>query len=120
MNTQDTNRRIRLIMHLRTAGITDTNVLGAMEKIPRDAFVPAAVKDQAWDDIALPIGRGQTISQPFVEAAMTQALNLSDRDKVLEKVMKDPRLAASMQDPKDMPFDGKRMIYGGFKPLVKV
>ena len=84
MNTQDINRRIRLVMDLRTKGITDANVLGAMERIPRDEFVPAAVKDQAWDDMALPIGRGQTISQPLVVASMTQALKLSDRDKVLE------------------------------------
>ncbi len=84
MNIQDTNKRIRLIMHLRTAGITDTAVLSAMEKTPRDAFVPAAVKDQAWDDTALPIGRGQTISQPFIVAAMSAALEPSDRDRVLE------------------------------------
>ena len=84
MNIQDTNKRIRLIMALRNKGITDTAVLAAMEKIPRDVFVPAAVLDQAWDDIALPIGRGQTISQPLVVASMTQALRLSDRDKVLE------------------------------------
>lgn len=84
MNTQDINRRIRLVMDLRNKGITDTKVLGAMERIPRDAFVPSAVKDQAWDDMALPIGRGQTISQPYIVAAMTQALKISDRDKVLE------------------------------------
>ena len=84
MNTQDTNKRIRLIMHLRNKGITDTRVLSAMETVARDAYVPAAVLDQAWDDIALPIGRGQTISQPFVVAIMTQALQISDRDKVLE------------------------------------
>lgn len=84
MNTQDTNKRIRLIMHLRNKGITDMNVLGAMERVPREKFVPESVRDQAWDDIALPIGRGQTISQPLVVAAMTAALNLSDRDKVLE------------------------------------
>ncbi len=84
MTIQDTNKRIRLIMHLRNKGITDTSVLSAMEKVPRDEFVPAAVRDQAWDDIALPIGRGQTISQPYVVAAMTQALKLNDRDKVLE------------------------------------
>lgn len=71
-------------MHLRNKGITDTRVLSAMETVPRDAFVPAAVLDQAWDDIALPIGRGQTISQPFVVASMTQALKINDRDKVLE------------------------------------
>ena len=71
-------------MDLRRKGIQDSGVLGAMERIPRDEFVPAAVRDQAWEDMALPIGRGQTISQPYVVAAMTQALQLSDRDKVLE------------------------------------
>ncbi|MEZ5813798.1 MAG: protein-L-isoaspartate(D-aspartate) O-methyltransferase [Alphaproteobacteria bacterium] len=84
MNTQDINRRVRLVMDLRRKGITDAKVLGAMERVPRDEFVPAAVKDQAWEDMALPIGRGQTISQPYIVAAMTQALDLSDRDKVLE------------------------------------
>lgn len=84
MNTQDVNRRIRLVMDLRNKGITDSKVLGAMERIPRDEFVPQAVKDQAWEDMALPIGRGQTISQPYIVAAMTQALQLSDMDKVLE------------------------------------
>lgn len=83
-STQDINKRIRLIMELRNKGITNTEVLSAIEKVPRDFFVPEAVRDQAWDDIALPIGRGQTISQPLVVAAMTAALNLSDRDKVLE------------------------------------
>ncbi len=78
------NKRVRLIMHLRKMGITDMSVLGAMEKVPRERFVPESVRHQAWDDIALPIGRGQTISQPFVVAAMTAALKLSDRDKVLE------------------------------------
>lgn len=83
-STQDTNKRIRLIMHLRRLGVTDSDVLGAMERVPRDFFVPDAVLDQAWDDMALPIGRGQTISQPLVVAMMTQALELSDREKVLE------------------------------------
>lgn len=84
MNTQDTNKRIRLIMDLRNKGITDMSVLGSMEKVPREKFVPESVRHQAWDDIALPIGRGQTISQPYIVAAMTAALKLSDRDKVLE------------------------------------
>lgn len=84
MNTQEINKRIRLVMDLRRKGITDTNVLSAMERVPRDYFVPDAVKDQAWDDMALPIGRGQTISQPLVVAMMSQALQLSDMDKVLE------------------------------------
>ena len=71
-------------MHLRSMGISNTDVLAAMEKVPRDAFVPAQMQDQAYEDIALPIGRGQTISQPLVVATMTQALEVSDRDKVLE------------------------------------
>lgn len=65
-------------------GITDMNVLAAIEKIPRDEFIPGESRDQAWEDIALPIGRGQTISQPFVVASMTAALGLTDRDRVLE------------------------------------
>jgi len=80
----ETTRKIRLVMHLRAMGISDTNVLAAMERVPRDAFVPAQMQDQAYEDIALPIGRGQTISQPLIVATMTQALELSDRDKVLE------------------------------------
>lgn len=77
-------RKIRLVMHLRSLGIADTRTLAAMEKVPREEFVPAAMLDQAYEDIALPIGRGQTISQPFVVATMTQALEVGDRDKVLE------------------------------------
>lgn len=84
MNIQAANKRIRLIMDLRTKGITDMSVLGAIERVPREDFVPEQARDQAWEDLALPIGLGQTISQPFVVAYMTQALGLSDRDKVLE------------------------------------
>lgn len=77
-------RKIRLIMTLRQAGITDTKVLGAIERIPRDVFVPNAFKDQAYEDGALPIGLGQTISQPYVVAYMTAALEIEDRMSVLE------------------------------------
>lgn len=83
MNAQ-TAKVIRLVMNLRTAGITDTAVLSAMERVPREIFIPKQMHDQAYEDIALPIGRGQTISQPFVVAFMTQALELDDRTKVLE------------------------------------
>lgn len=83
-NTQTPARVIRLIMALRNAGITDTAVLAAMERVPRDIFIPHQMHDQAYEDIALPIGRGQTISQPYIVAAMTQALELNDRIKVLE------------------------------------
>ena len=84
MNTQDINKRIRLIMDLRSKGILDTDVLSAMEMVPRDKFVGDSVRDQAWEDTALPIARGQTISQPYVVAAMTEALELSGQDRVLE------------------------------------
>jgi protein-L-isoaspartate(D-aspartate) O-methyltransferase len=77
-------KKIRLVMYLRQAGIVDTNVLSAIERIPREKFVMPAMLDQAWEDIAIPIGRGQTISQPFVVAKMTEALELTDRHKVLE------------------------------------
>lgn len=84
MTSLTKNKAIRLIMYLRQQGITDMNVLNAVERVPRDVFVPETLKDQAWEDTALPIGRGQTISQPLVVAHMTQALALSNRDKVLE------------------------------------
>ncbi|HUC66878.1 MAG TPA: protein-L-isoaspartate(D-aspartate) O-methyltransferase [Stellaceae bacterium] len=75
---------VRLLMELRGLGITDARVLGAMERVPRDAFVPAAFRDQAWENVALPIGQAQTISQPLVVALMTQALEVGERHKVLE------------------------------------
>ncbi len=77
-------RKIRLIMKLRKFGITDSAVLGAIERVPREAFIPPMFHDQAYEDTALPIGRGQTISQPLVVASMTQELKLNDRHKVLE------------------------------------
>ncbi|MBE0532451.1 MAG: protein-L-isoaspartate(D-aspartate) O-methyltransferase [Rhodospirillales bacterium] len=78
------SRKIRLILAMRRSGITDTRVLGALERIPRDAFVPVTFRDRAYDDVALPIGRHQTISQPSVVARMTQVLEVGDRMKVLE------------------------------------
>lgn len=78
------NNKIRLIMTLRTAGIHDTVVLSAIERVPREHFIPDAMQDKAYDDMAVPIGLGQTISQPFVVAKMTEALELSDLHKVLE------------------------------------
>ena len=77
-------RKIRLIMTLRRSGITDTAVLAAIERIPREAFVPASFLDQAYENRALPIGLGQTLSQPQVVALMTQALAVRPRHKVLE------------------------------------
>lgn len=71
-------------MTLRTAGIHDTDVLGAIERVPREHFIPDAMMDQAYEDIAVPIGLGQTISQPFVVAKMTEALEVTNKHKVLE------------------------------------
>ena len=77
-------RKIRLIMELRRSGVTDTRVLSAIERIPREIFVPEPFKDQAYENTALPIKLGQTISQPLVVALMTVALELTDRHTVLE------------------------------------
>lgn len=76
--------RLRLIMQLRNSGIRDTAVLSAIEQIPREIFVEETFRDHAYDDTALPIPQGQTISQPTVVAAMTQALELHTRMRVLE------------------------------------
>jgi protein-L-isoaspartate(D-aspartate) O-methyltransferase len=76
--------RIRLILELRRAGIVDAAVLGAIESVPRERFIPETFQDQAWEDIALPIGLGQTISQPRVVATMTEALRVTKRHRVLE------------------------------------
>ena len=75
---------IRLLMELRRQGITDPDVLNAIEKVPRDLFVPETFRDKAFDNAALPIASGQTISQPFIVAYMTQQLGLTDRMTVLE------------------------------------
>ena len=77
-------RKIRLIMELRREGITDNRVLSAVERVPREHFVLPSFHDQAYENTALPIGHGQTISQPAVVAYMTQALEVGDRMKVLE------------------------------------
>lgn len=77
-------RKIRLLMQLRKAGINDTAVLSAIERVPRENFVPASFRDQAYENIALPIGQGQTLSQPEVVALMTQALEVTKRHTVLE------------------------------------
>ena len=78
------SRKIRLILELRGAGIIDTRVLAAIERTPREEFVPDNFADKAYDNLALPIGHQQTVSQPIVVARMTQALAVGERDKVLE------------------------------------
>lgn len=77
-------QKIRLIMELRRQGINDTDVLSAIERVPREEFVPKTFKDRAYENIALPISSGQTISQPYVVAYMTQMLKPDPRRKVLE------------------------------------
>ncbi len=77
-------RKIRLVMALRQAGVTDTRVIGALERTPRELFVPSTFLDKSYENTTLPIGCGQTISQPVVVARMTQALHVSDRMRVLE------------------------------------
>ena len=77
-------RKIRLILELRESGIVDTKVLSAIEKIPRENFIPDNFRNQAYENIALPIAENQTISQPFIVAKMTQLLQLSKSHKVLE------------------------------------
>ena len=85
--TESLNPRIaceKLIKALREKGITDEKVLEAFRKVPRHLFVDGAMYAQAYDDNALPIGFGQTISQPFVVAFMTEALKLGKDEKILE------------------------------------
>jgi protein-L-isoaspartate(D-aspartate) O-methyltransferase len=77
-------KKLRLIMELRRNGIGDQRVLGAIERVPRELFVPESFADQAYENIALPIGHGQTVSQPLVVAHMTELLELGDRHKVFE------------------------------------
>ena len=83
-DTAQNSAKIGLIMALRGDGVTDTRVLSAIERVPRQAFVPEDMRDRAYENIALPIDCGQTISQPFVVAYMTQALQVGDRMRVLE------------------------------------
>ena len=77
--------RMRMIEYLRTQGVNDERVLGAMSAIPRHAFVDEGIASRAYEDVALPIGHGQTISSPTIVAIMTQLLlEKAPMDKVLE------------------------------------
>ena len=77
-------RRAKLVLGLRSGGVTEPAVLNAIEAIQRDLFVPQLFKERAWEDSALPIACGQTISQPLIVGLMTQALQLKGRHRVLE------------------------------------
>src|SRR5262245_85599 len=69
---------------LRRRDIVDERVLAAMERVPRECFVPPDLRSRAYDDAALPIGGGQTISQPYMVAAICSALHLSGGEHVLD------------------------------------
>jgi len=77
-------RRRMVAQHVVDRGVTDSNVIRVMEDVPRHLFVEEALQSQAYTDYALPIGEKQTISQPFIVAAMTEALKLKSDDRVLE------------------------------------
>ena len=77
-------RKIRLILELRELGISNSDVLSALETIPREQFIPEHYRNQAYENIALPIGDNQTISQPYVVAKMTELLEVQNTHKILE------------------------------------
>ncbi len=77
-------RMARLVLALRSQGVTDARVLSAIEATPRERFVSELFQDRSWEDTALPIDCGQTISQPFIVGLMTQSLKVEPRHRVLE------------------------------------
>lgn len=77
-------RRRKLVEGLREKGIQSETVLSAMEKVPRHLFVDTALEERAYEDTALPIGKGQTISQPYTVAAQSELLGAGPGNKVLE------------------------------------
>ncbi len=80
----DKLREMMVTTQLIARGIKDPLVLDAMNKVPRHLFMPEALRERAYEDVALPIGQGQTISQPYMVAVMTELLELSGDEKVLE------------------------------------
>ncbi|MDY6863895.1 MAG: protein-L-isoaspartate(D-aspartate) O-methyltransferase [Thermodesulfobacteriota bacterium] len=78
-------KRLNMVeSQLKNRGIKDINVLKIMSTVPREEFVPENLKDSAYDDCPLSIGKGQTISQPYMVAVMTESLALTGKEKVLE------------------------------------
>ena len=76
--------KAQLIMALRGLGVFDQAVLSALESVPRELFVPPALRQHAYENASLPIALDQSISQPYVVARMTEALKLTGRERVLE------------------------------------
>src|SRR3954451_15682046 len=81
--SSDTSKA-KLILGLRSQGVTEPKILEAIERTPRDLFTPELFRERAWEDSALPIACGQTISQPYIVGLMTQSLQLEQRSRVLE------------------------------------
>ena len=78
-------QRVRMVeRHIASQGVRDSRVLAAMAEVPREDFVPVAMRKHAYDDAALPIEEEQTISQPYIVAVMIEALHLEPGDRVLE------------------------------------
>lgn len=77
-------RRAMVNQQLRTREIVNPKVLAAMDRVPRHAFVPPQLVDSAYEDSAMPIGQGQTISQPYIVALMTQLANPKPGDRALD------------------------------------
>jgi protein-L-isoaspartate(D-aspartate) O-methyltransferase len=75
---------VQLVDTLRQKGVRDLAVLHAIRQVPRHLFVPESVRHRAYDDAALPIGAGQTISQPYVQARYLELIGLTGRERVLE------------------------------------
>lgn len=82
--SQESVERMEFLLSLRRRGIVDQAVLRAMDEVPRDHFVESAFNDDAYADRALPIACGQTISQPYVVAYMTEKLGVGPKHRVLE------------------------------------
>ena len=84
MISENTIQKANLIMNLRSMGISSKDVLSAVEKIPREIFIPSNFKYYAYENNPLPIGFEQTISQPYIVALMTEALSLKGNEIILE------------------------------------
>jgi len=84
MAVSQESAKARMMADLREGGVSDERVLAAMERIPREMFLTGPFRERAYENVTLPIGHHQTLSQPIVVGRMTQALELTDRMKVLE------------------------------------
>tara|TARA_B100000214_G_scaffold229954_1_gene167645 strand:- start:1989 stop:2639 length:651 start_codon:yes stop_codon:yes gene_type:complete len=83
MNSND-EQKMQFILSIRSKGVVDNNVLKALETVNREQFLKGLFAQRAYEDTPLPIECGQTISQPSIVGLMTQALRITDRDKILE------------------------------------